>query len=86
MVSVSVMLFCTCTISNTCVYQSTGPNSKLNLTAIYALMDSSFWFGTINLGKSIVYIKGSQVIISKQKYISFSEDILCVTDFEFSLL
>ena len=38
-------------------------------------MDSSFWFETINLGRSIVYIKGSQVIISKQKYISFSEDI-----------
>ena len=40
-------------------------------------MDSSFWFETIKLGRSIVYIKGSQVIISKQKYISFlanSED------------
>ena len=42
-------------------------------------MDSSFWFETINLGKSIVYIKGSQVIISKQNYISFSEDILCLS-------
>ena len=28
-------------------------------------MDSSFWFETINLGWSIVYIKESQVIISK---------------------
>ena len=27
-------------------------------------MSSSFWFETINLGRSIVYIKGSQVIIS----------------------
>ena len=34
-------------------------------------MDSSFWFETINWGRSIVYIKGSRVIISKQKYISF---------------
>ena len=31
----------------------------------YAPMDSSFWFDTINLGWFIVYIKGSQVIISK---------------------
>ena len=67
-----------CTVSNT----TTGPDSKLNLTAIgistlYALMDSSFkfWFETINLRRSIVYIKGSQVIISKQKYISFSKDV-----------
>ena len=29
-----------------------------------ALMDSSFWFDTINLGWSIVYIKGLHVIIS----------------------
>ena len=34
-------------------------------------MDSSFWFETINLGRSIVYIKGSQVIISnKSKFLS----------------
>ena len=69
-----------CTVSNT----TTGPDSKLNLTAIgiltlYALMDSAFWFETINLGRSIVYIKGSQVTISKQKYTSFSEDILCLS-------
>ena len=48
---------------------TTGPDSKLNSTAIdisilYALMDFSFWFETINLGRSIVYINGSQVIIS----------------------
>ena len=30
-------------------------------------MDSSFWFDTIQLGWSIVYIKGSQVIILKKK-------------------
>ena len=29
---------------------------------LYALMDSSFWFDAINLGWSIVYIEGSQVI------------------------
>ena len=32
---------------------------------LYALMDSSFWFDTINLGWSIVYIEGTQVITSK---------------------
>ena len=31
----------------------------------YALMCSSFWFDTVNLGWPIVYIKGSQVIIFK---------------------
>ena len=31
-------------------------------------------FGTVESGGSIVYIEGSQVIISKQYYISFSED------------
>ena len=31
-------------------------------------MNSSFWFEAINLGRSIVYIKGSQVIISKLKF------------------
>ena len=30
---------------------------------IYTLMDSSYWFDTLNLGGSIVYISGSQVII-----------------------
>ena len=28
-------------------------------------MDSSFWFDTINLGLSVAYIKGPQVIVSK---------------------
>ena len=32
---------------------------------LHALMDSSIWFGTINLGCSIAYIKGSQVNIFK---------------------
>ena len=58
------------------MYSTTGPDNKLNLTAIgistlYALMDSSFWFETINLRRSIVYIKGSQVIISKEKVYFF---------------
>ena len=49
---------------------TTGPDSKLNLTAIdiftlYALMDFSFWIEPINLGRSIEDINGSQVIISK---------------------
>ena len=49
---------------------TTGPDSNLNWTAIdiktiYALMNSSFWIETINLGRSIVYINGSQAITSK---------------------
>ena len=51
-------------------YITTYPDSNLNWTAIdiktlYALMNSSFWIETINLAWSIVYINGSQVIISK---------------------
>ena len=46
---------------------TTGPDSNLNVTAVdiktlNALMNSSFWIETINLGRSIVYIIGSQVI------------------------
>ena len=37
-------------------------------------MDSPFVFYTIHLGWSIVYIEGSQVIISQKNCISFSED------------
>ena len=33
---------------------------------LYAQMDSSFWFDAINLGWSIVYIEGSQVILYEQ--------------------
>ena len=49
---------------------TTGPDSKINSTAIdilslYALMDFFFGIEAINLGRSIVYINGSQVIISK---------------------
>ena len=60
-VSVSV------TVSNT----TTGPDSKLKLTAIGILKDYCLWFETINLGRSIVNIKGSQINIS------FSEYLLC---------
>ena len=38
-------------------------------------MDSSFWFDTINLGKSFVHIKGCQVIILKKYCILLSEDM-----------
>ena len=41
---------------------------------LYALSDFSFWLGAINLGWSIVYIEGSQVIISNLICISFSDD------------
>ena len=37
-------------------------SNQLNLCI---LMDSSFWFYTINLGQSIVHIKGCPVIIKK---------------------
>ena len=33
---------------------------------LHALMDSSLWFDTINYGWSIVYIEGSQVILSNK--------------------
>ena len=36
-------------------------------------MDSPIWFDTINLGWFIVYVKGSQVIISKLRCILVSE-------------
>ena len=39
-----------------------------------------FWFDTINLGWSIVYIKGSHVILSKCYCISFSEDYFCLNN------
>ena len=39
------------------------------------LMDSSFWFDTINLGKSIVHIEGCQVKIFKNYCILCSEDL-----------
>ena len=64
---------------------TTGPDSKLNSTAIdiftlYAQMDSSFWIETINF--SLYTLMGehwSQVIISKQNCISFSEDCFCLS-------
>ena len=37
---------------------------------LYSLLDSSFWFDIVNLGRSIVYIKGSQVIILKNVFLS----------------
>ena len=37
-------------------------------------MDSFFWFYIIHLGRSIRYIEGSHVIISKKYCIHFSED------------
>ena len=37
----------------------------MHYLTLYPLMDPSFWFDTIILGKSIVYNEGSQVIIYK---------------------
>ena len=39
-------------------------NGKTALT-LYVLMDPSFWFDTINMRWSIVYIEGLPVIVSK---------------------
>ena len=46
---------------------------------LYALMDSSFRFDIINLGWSIVCIKGSKVIIYKIIFISISKDHFCLS-------
>ena len=40
------------------------------------LMDSAFWLDNLNLDCSIIYIEGSQVILSKFKCKSFNEDFL----------
>ena len=44
----------------------------LQINPLYTLMDSSFWFDTIDMGWSIVhvYIEGSQVIIYKVVFLS----------------
>ena len=47
---------------------------------LYGLMDSFFWLDTIHLGWSIVYIKGSQVIISNENCISFSEIVFVLAN------
>ena len=44
---------------------------------LYILMDSSVWFDTINFRWSIIYIEGSQVIISN-KIVLFSLQIIFV--------
>ena len=49
--------------------------SLIALLTICILMDSSFWFDIINLGKSIVHIYGCQVIIKKKYCILLSEDL-----------
>ena len=47
------------------------------LTLCLVQMDSSLWFYTIHLGWSIVYIEGSQAIISKNiVFISLKIDIV----------
>ena len=45
-----------------------------HLITLYVLMDSTFWFDTIILGWYILYIEGSQIIISKYNFNFFSED------------
>ena len=46
-------------------------------------MDSSFWFDTINLGWSIVYIEGPNVIISPL-YIQFNSNLYSDCQIHFS--
>ena len=41
---------------------------------LFVPMEFPIKFDTVMSGWSIVYIKGSQVIISKKYYISFSDD------------
>ena len=43
-------------------------------------MDSSFWIDTINLGYTIVHIKGCRVIIFKKYCILLSEDLFTFTN------
>ena len=43
-------------------------------------MDSSFWLGIINLGWSIIHIKGYQVTIYKQYCVLLSEDLFNFTN------
>ena len=43
-------------------------------------MDSSFWFDTINLGKSVAHIWGCQVKIFKKYRILLSEDLFSFID------
>ena len=54
-----VLLKC---LQNSICTQEIGKNLGLTLNA---LMNSSFWFDTINLRWSIVYVKGSWAIILK---------------------
>ena len=35
------------------------------IISLYVIMDSSFWFDAMSLGWSIIYIEGSQGMISK---------------------
>ena len=48
-----------------------GRSMQVSNLTLSVLMDSSFWFDTINLGCSTVYIQGSQVIYSKCKLYFF---------------
>ena len=43
-------------------------------------MDSSFWFDTLNLEWSIVYILGCQVITKKNFVFFLSEDVFIFTN------
>ena len=47
------------------LYHIFSSKAKCAFKTLYRLMDSFFWLDTIHLGWSIVYIKGSQVIIFK---------------------
>ena len=51
-------------------YQLVQYTAKSSST-LYALMDFSFWFGTVNLGWSILYIKVSQVTYNFQMKLYF---------------
>ena len=47
------------------------------VSTLYALMDSSFWFDSMNLGWFTVYFEGHMLKLCKKYCISFSEDRFC---------
>ena len=62
-------------------YENTAshPEWQINLLTLLRPMDFFIKFDTVKPGWSIVYIEGSQVVISKKYCISLSEDGFCLS-------
>ena len=63
---------------------TTGPDSNLNWKAIdiktlYALMNSSFWIETINLGGPLYTSMDHRLLFRNKIAFSFSEDCFCLS-------